>query len=102
MSEFLYSSANILQLLNDQILRKTAGIRINVNATVGHLQTLLQVLEYTSVFMEFTANSFSTQLGKWIIITFFQVSRFVTLSFSVLCPGDLSRYFVLVTFVDTL
>ena len=77
LSEFLYSSANLMQLLNDNILRKAANIGINVDATVSHLQTLLQVLEYTSVLTEYSANRFASDFGRWIIIGCFQVAKAV-------------------------
>jgi peroxin-16 len=77
VSEFLYTAANLIQLLNDSILRKAANLRVNVDASIGHLQTLLQVLEYTSVFSEFTANQYAGQLGKWIILASFQTAKAV-------------------------
>ena len=91
ISEFLYTSANLLQLLNDLLLRKAANLQISVviefypvlyftnqpiqNATVSHLQTLLQVLEYTSVFTEFTANHAASKVGKWVILAIFQTAK---------------------------
>lgn len=77
LSEFLYSSANLMQLLNDNLLRKAAKIGINIDATVTHLQTLLQVLEYTSVLMEYSTNRFASDVGRWIIIGCFQVAKAV-------------------------
>ena len=77
LSEFLYSSSNLLQLLNDSLLRKSANLKIDVPAAVEHLQTLLQVLEYTSVLAEFGANTFASKFGKWILIGSFQVAKAV-------------------------
>ena len=77
LSEFLYSSSNLLQLLNDSILRAAGSVKIDVPAAVVHLQTLLQVLEYTSVLAEFGANVYAPKLGKWIIIACFQVAKAV-------------------------
>lgn len=77
LSEFLYSSSNLLQLLNDTLLRKSANVRIDVPTAVEHLRTLLQVLEYTSVLAEFGANTFASKFGKWIIIGCFQVAKAV-------------------------
>jgi peroxin-16 len=52
-------------------------VRIDVPAAVEHLQTLLQVLEYTSVLAEFGANAFASKFGKWILIGCFQVAKAV-------------------------
>lgn len=58
-------------------MRKAADLQINANSVVIHLQTLLQVLEYTSVLTEYTANRFASDFGKWIIIGCFQIAKAV-------------------------
>jgi peroxin-16 len=58
-------------------LRKSHKIEINIDATVTHLQTLLQVLEYTSVLSEYSANRFATDFGRWIIIGILQIAKAV-------------------------
>lgn len=73
----MYSSSNLLQLLNDSLLRKTLPAKVDVPVAVTHLQTLLQVLEYTSVLTEFGANAFAPKFGKWILIACFQVAKAV-------------------------
>ncbi|KAI1297318.1 Peroxisomal membrane protein PEX16 [Halotydeus destructor] len=75
IAEFVFTSANLLQLLNDSILRKAANIKVSVNASVARLQTLLQVLEYTSVFTEFTANRFASKVGRLLIIGLLQTTK---------------------------
>ena len=54
-----------------------ADIKIDVPAAVVHLQTLLQVLEYTSVLAEFGANTFASHVGKWLVIACFQIAKAV-------------------------
>lgn len=64
-----------MQLLNDNLLRRSLKLGINVNVTISYLQTLLQVLEYTSVLTEYSANRFASDFGRWIIIGCFQVAK---------------------------
>lgn len=95
ISELLYSTSNLLQLLNDGILRKAANIQLNAvsilrnflvswftclflkNPFVEHLQTLLAVLEYTEVFSEFTARRLYGDVTRWTVIAAIQVSKYI-------------------------
>ncbi|RWS03679.1 peroxisomal membrane protein PEX16-like protein [Dinothrombium tinctorium] len=79
VSELIYSASNLLQLLNDYILRKAAGIEFTLNSTpeVEHLQIFLTVVEYIQVFSEFLAKRFSGEFGKWITIAIIQTTKAV-------------------------
>lgn len=75
IAEFLYSSANLLQLLNDSILRRAHKIKINASVTIEYLKTLLQVLEYVSVFAELSSKQFATEFGRWIVLALIQATK---------------------------
>ncbi|KFM82634.1 Peroxisomal membrane protein PEX16, partial [Stegodyphus mimosarum] len=77
VTELIHSVSNLLALVNDNILRKAAGIPVHVNVAVEKLQTLLAVIEYSEVFAEVAARRISGSRGKWLVIASVQFVKTV-------------------------
>ncbi|KAG8184085.1 hypothetical protein JTE90_025395 [Oedothorax gibbosus] len=75
VTELIHCSSKLLTLLNDSILRKSAGIPINVNVTVEKLKTFLTVLEYSEVFAEVAAHRLSGTRAKWLTVVLIHLTK---------------------------
>ncbi|RWS20420.1 peroxisomal membrane protein PEX16-like isoform X1, partial [Leptotrombidium deliense] len=75
----IYSCSNLLQMLNDYILRKASGLEISFKSSpeAEMLQVFVTLLEYIQVFSEFLAKRLTGELGRWIIIAVIQITKAV-------------------------
>lgn len=77
-AEFLYSTSNVLSLVNDTILRGSIPQNETDSKLVRNLfwlKTNLTVLEYVEVLLELASSRMCGNYGKWLIITLVQLLR---------------------------
>ncbi|KAK7099229.1 peroxisomal membrane protein PEX16-like [Littorina saxatilis] len=80
LSELFYTASNLIVMLNDAILRKSASISgaiPKVSVSQKRLMRMVTVLEYVEVFVEMTALRLWGQTGRWVAITAIQVAKAV-------------------------
>ncbi|XP_075927322.1 peroxisomal biogenesis factor 16 isoform X1 [Petromyzon marinus] len=77
LSELVYSTANLLILVNDSILRKAIRRPLPLSLSHGRLITWLTVLEYVEVFSEMGAARLWGPAGRWLIIVLVQLAKAV-------------------------
>ncbi|XP_078464415.1 peroxisomal biogenesis factor 16 [Lampetra fluviatilis] len=77
LSELVYSTANLLILVNDGILRKAIRRPLPLSLSHGRLITWLTVLEYVEVFSEMGAARLWGPAGRWLIIVLVQLAKAV-------------------------
>ncbi|GFU00318.1 peroxisomal membrane protein PEX16 [Nephila pilipes] len=76
VTELVHSSSKLLTLLNDNILRRAAGIPINVDVTVEKLSLFLTIIEYSEVFAEVATNRIFGSRGKWLTVLLLHLVKF--------------------------
>ncbi|KAM5317970.1 peroxisomal biogenesis factor 16 isoform 2-T2 [Glossophaga mutica] len=77
LSELVYSTSNLLVLLNDGILRKELRKKLPVSLSQQKLLTWLSVLECVEVFMEMGAAKVWGEVGRWLVIALIQLAKAV-------------------------
>ncbi|OQR80235.1 peroxisomal membrane protein PEX16-like [Tropilaelaps mercedesae] len=75
MAEFLSSGSNLLALANDIILRRAHALPVSSSQVVTTIRTMLQVLEYSEVFFEISARTFSDEPTRWMVIGLIQLLK---------------------------
>ncbi|XP_022447877.1 peroxisomal biogenesis factor 16 isoform X1 [Delphinapterus leucas] len=77
LSELVYSTSNLLVLLNDGILRRELRRKLPVSLSQQKLLTWLSVLECVEVFMEMGAAKVWGEVGRWLVVALIQLAKAV-------------------------
>ncbi|XP_022447878.1 peroxisomal biogenesis factor 16 isoform X2 [Delphinapterus leucas] len=77
LSELVYSTSNLLVLLNDGILRRELRRKLPVSLSQQKLLTWLSVLECVEVFMEMGAAKVWGEVGRWLVVALIQLAKYV-------------------------
>ena len=75
-SEFLYSAANVVVLIHDQILQSALRQRRNAEEHSDKLHVFVTTVEYLQVFLEIGAGKLWGDTGKWIAIFVIQTIKY--------------------------
>ncbi|KAL5007499.1 hypothetical protein ScPMuIL_016305 [Solemya velum] len=75
LSELLYSSSNLMVLLNDAILQKATKIVPKVSMSQERLMYYVTLTEYIEVFVELAARRLWGEIGSWVMITAIQILK---------------------------
>ncbi|XP_061466850.1 peroxisomal biogenesis factor 16 [Rhineura floridana] len=77
LSELVYSTSNLLVLLNDWILQKELQPSLPVSLPQQKLLTWLSILECVEVFAEMGAAKVWGETGRWAIIVLIQLAKVI-------------------------
>ncbi|XP_042906657.1 peroxisomal membrane protein PEX16 [Parasteatoda tepidariorum] len=77
VTEFIHSVSKLLNLLNDSLLRKAAGLPIHEDQLIEKMQTFLTVIEHAEVFAEVAAARIAGARGRWLIVVLLELFKFI-------------------------